>query len=483
MILQTYSNSSALHDKYTAELIEENATLFKHLHFIQEELERLYSLRKKENFPSDGAEAPPWDGKELLMVFAESHRLQAITKAQQYLLRIETENSLPARLGTLLLSNWPSSGIVGLLVSLWTFWRTTGKTKAPKSLGGKTYSKVISAYEQGSREAVQALLENKSFSPGAVASAYTALARHLMQSNEDDVVFFAQRAYETEPRPYRLKWLIFRLHDAGAVTEAEALLDISAADIPMSDSERREVSRIRSTSKAILLSKAQEIPAYEAIQRTIQGNLRDLLHLKEREEMCAQEQANKVESLLSVQTRLEEEKAVLLQEKMELEDAGVRLEEEKAVLLQEKKELEDAGVRLEEEKAVLLQEKMELEDAGVRLEEEKIVLIREKLESESAHTKLEQDKECLKQQYFDQIQLNNKFQAELVQVVQTLQIFEKEKTASFRRIHELESQVIDMARVRDSLACLLHDQFGKLVSAFDEQKNTLESILQKKHEL
>ena len=68
----------------------------------------------------------------------------------------------------------------------------------------------------------------------------------------------ARLAWETDPRPYRLKWLAFRLHDAGDAITAEALLDMLPADIPMSESEQRQAMQIHHESEYVRTEKARK---------------------------------------------------------------------------------------------------------------------------------------------------------------------------------------------------------------------------------
>lgn len=77
------------------------------------------------------------------------------------------------------------------------------------------------------------------------ANAWTALSRHLMQNKRDHAAEAARRAYALDPKPYRLKWLAFRLHEAGDVIEAAAMLELLPADTPFSSSETRQAGRLQ----------------------------------------------------------------------------------------------------------------------------------------------------------------------------------------------------------------------------------------------
>ena len=110
---------------------------------------------------------------------------------------------------------------------------------------GENFEKLIVAYVQGGLPAIEQLLARMTLSGRVRADAYTALARYLMREDRDKAAWAARRAYDLDPKPYRLKWLIFRLYDAGEIGEAKALLDILPPDTSFSDSETRRVEQLR----------------------------------------------------------------------------------------------------------------------------------------------------------------------------------------------------------------------------------------------
>ena len=91
------------------------------------------------------------------------------------------------------------------------------------------------------------------------ANAYTALARQVMLTDARQAADLARLAWETDPRPYRLKWLAFRLHEADDAINAEALLDMLPDDISMSDSEERQAARLRQEAKRERAQQAQKM--------------------------------------------------------------------------------------------------------------------------------------------------------------------------------------------------------------------------------
>jgi hypothetical protein len=61
----------------------------------------------------------------------------------------------------------------------------------------------------------------------------------------------ARHAYLLDPKPYRLKWLAFRLHEAGEVIEAKALLDIPPPETSFAESEARWADQLRAEASRL----------------------------------------------------------------------------------------------------------------------------------------------------------------------------------------------------------------------------------------
>ena len=250
-------------DARIKELTEENELLFEQLHVVQEELEKYYhKLKDCEQRKGSGADAgssvvviPPQASEAL----AENLKLRALVTQQQAALQVESTNSLAARLGEMLIKGVSSAGsFIALPVRLRRMWKALDQTVPPAALGGKSFQKVLDAHAAGGSEAVEKLLDSVFLSPVMRANAYTALARQVLLTDARQAADFARLAWETDPRPYRLKWLAFRLHEADDAINAEALLDILPADISMSDSEERQAARLRQEAKRERTRQAQK---------------------------------------------------------------------------------------------------------------------------------------------------------------------------------------------------------------------------------
>lgn len=264
MAVQETTQGADAKDARIKELTEENELLFEQLHVVQEELEKYYhklkecEQRKGSGASDDGSVVviPPQANEAL----AENLKLRALVMQQQAALQVESTNSLAARLGEMLIHGVSSAGaFIALPLKLRQMWKALDQTVPPAALGGKSFQKVLDAHAAGGSEAVEKLLDSVFLSPVMRANAYTALARQVMLTDARQAADLARLAWETDPRPYRLKWLAFRLHEADDAINAEALMDMLPDDISMSDSEERQVARLRQEAKRERAQRAQKM--------------------------------------------------------------------------------------------------------------------------------------------------------------------------------------------------------------------------------
>lgn len=264
MAVQETTQGADAKDARIKALTEENELLFEQLHVVQEELEKYYhklkecEQRKGSGASDDGSVAviPPQANEAL----AENLKLRALVMQQQAALQVESTNSLAARLGETLIHGVSSAGaFIALPLKLRQMWKALDQTVPPAALGGKSFQKVLDAHAAGGSEAVEKLLDSVFLSPVMRANAYTALARQVMLTDARQAADLARLAWETDPRPYRLKWLAFRLHEADDAINAEALLDMLPDDISMSDSEERQAARLRQEAKRERAQQAQKM--------------------------------------------------------------------------------------------------------------------------------------------------------------------------------------------------------------------------------
>lgn len=260
---QTNQPGNAGQETRIKELTKENELLFDQLQVVQEELERYY-YKLKECEQGKGNSSETCTSTVIMTqdpeILAENLKLHALIEQQQIALRVESTNSLASRLGEILIHGVSSAGaFITLPFKLCQLWKALDKTTPPAALGGKTFQKVLEVQTTGGAEAVEKQLDNVFLSPAMRANAYTAVARQCLPGDPQQAAAYARQAWETDPRPYRLKWLAFRLHDAHDAVTAEALLDMLPDDISMTESEERQAWRIRQESRNHRIQQAKEM--------------------------------------------------------------------------------------------------------------------------------------------------------------------------------------------------------------------------------
>ena len=262
-------------------LEEENELLLLQLHQVQEELESYFlkcqALEKGQGGAGLGASASSgWVDDQLPETLAEVARLTALVETQANLHRIGSTNSLNARLGDILIQSVSTSGkLLGLPAKLLKIWRESEAKEIPAALGGKNCDKVIEAHKEGGFEAVSQLLASVT-APATKANAYTALARDLRKTKPAEAAEAARLAYEEDPRPYRLKWLAFRLYESGKIIEADAMLSLLPEDTQFTDSETRQVDQVRYEAKSARLREAKQKTDFESRRKAVENQLKQL---------------------------------------------------------------------------------------------------------------------------------------------------------------------------------------------------------------
>ena len=398
MAVQETTQGADAKDARIKELTEENELLFEQLHVVQEELEKYYhKLKECEQRKGSNADAggtvvviPPQAGEAL----AENLKLRALVVQQQAALQVESTNSLAARLGEMLIHGVSSAGaFIALPLKLRQMWKALDQTVPPAALGGKSFQKVLDAHAAGGSEAVEKLLDSAFLSPVMRAKAYTALARQVMLTDARQAADLARLAWETDPRPYRLKWLAFRLHEADDVINAEALLDMLPDDISMSDSEERQAARLRQEAKrerARQAQKATEASRTEAMQ--LQATMAKLKQTAE--------ESKRQREALAVQLHTQKEEI-----KKQQTDATVQLNKQREAHKQELARLNSQLTELKKAADQARQEAVRARDAQAALQRQ---MNAQKMESDAlavqtAHmlqtllTRFESDKPVLSQ--------------------------------------------------------------------------------------
>lgn len=270
-------------------LQEENRLLFDQLQLVQEELERrhyqtstLSAVAAEQTISTTVIQLAPVD-ERLIDAYAENLRCQALLAAQSDVYALQSTYALAGQLGAILIDGSRSAGaMLSVPKRLHKAWRQNRQEVVPASLGGKTFDKVIAAFKEGGESAVESLLSRAAVSVTLQASAWTALARTQMAIAPELAAAMARRAFGLEPKPFRQKWLAFRLHEAGALLEAEALLTLLPADIKFSDSEARQADRLKIESKRARFNQAREFYPHTEQQEKLQHQWQELARSRDK---------------------------------------------------------------------------------------------------------------------------------------------------------------------------------------------------------
>lgn len=289
-------------------LREEHTMLFAQLHDVQEALERGHYLAAEQ--PASATSRFVMLDSRFPEVAAESLRYRKALEAREDLYRLQGRQSFASRFGTAMVHgvSGPAAAL-RLPAKLWSIWRDVKEYSPPKKLGGKGCQALISAYASGGDGAVQALLHR---SPASVkARALTALARSLAHNDVLAAANYARQAYELDPRPFRLKWLAFREHDAGRPEMAEAMLEALPPDIQFSESEERQVEQLRADAQQ---ARGREIAQkYDPVSqsRVFEQKVRQLEHERAEQQALAARYMRQLDAAKLEQVAVERARAAL----------------------------------------------------------------------------------------------------------------------------------------------------------------------------
>jgi FkbM family methyltransferase len=307
-------------DSRVSKLQKENELLLAQLHSAQEELECNYAGARNgganvtvaETMGAANGHAHRWVAEELPEIHAENRRLQALVEMQKSVHQLESTHALNVRLGNILIEGVDAPvSLLSVPSKLVKVWRQSSRKVPPAALGGKDFSKVIAAWQSGGFDAVEKTMGAFSAAPVIKANAYTVLARHLGKNDRSNAAQAAQLAYRLDPRAFRLKWLAFRLHEAGSVIEAEAMLDLLPADTPFSESEARQAKQLRQEAKRARDSEAKQTTGFVERKAAADKQWNTLVHERDQQLKRAVDRAREVESLKLAKAKLEQEKAAL----------------------------------------------------------------------------------------------------------------------------------------------------------------------------
>lgn len=471
-----------------ATLQEENVLLFKQLHIVQEELERVHHASDSHRTAAAGRVV--FEDGRFPEVVADNLRYRAILDAQRTLHAASAMDATAAGLGEILIQGSTSvSAFVAMPMRLLKVWRKEKKQKPPQKLGGQSFSEVIAAYEKGGAAAVDSLLASVSLSSTTQANALTAVARSQMHVDPAAAVEFARRACALEPRPFRLKWLAFRMHEAGELVEAEALLETLPPNTKFSESESRQAARLRNEAKQVRLRDALQSTGYAARRGKVEQQIAALEQVHREQADLAEQRGRDLEALSASQARLQQENSVLTVQVAgqtgtiaELRGGTDRLRKTQSQLQIENRELRvqlaDQIVRNEElERAVQALESAAVDaDKQIRAlleqcsEQTELAAGRGKAiaEMQTAMARAGQENLAVRKQFAEQAELATE-RARAIASLQAANLkVEREKSALIAQLSEQAEQA-ELAAERGHEVAALHT----VISQLEQEKSVL----------
>lgn len=430
-------------EKHCAALEEENAMLLEQLQVVQEELEkRSLGINQK---------VTVWCDDELLEIVSENLHRQALLAVLQEVRALESQNSLSNRLGNLLLQSVDSPLLLLALPNkLQKIWREWTRTKPPKQLGGNGYDNIIAAYHSGGFSAVDTLLTSCECSSNIQAEALTTLARSLLHTEVDQAAEAAHRAFAIDPRPFRLKWLAFRLHEAGNAVKAEALLTILPQDMHFSGSEVRQANRLRHEARQARLREAKQSLRYPERLEAFENQMRALAN--ERHVQQTRETQQELQILQENLANLEAEKSSLAK----LHNQQIRLA---ATQLADFETLQQQLAELKQERILFTEQVATLETERAVLTEKLSTL--EKTVMELEYFRDQESRRVAEQQSLLFVATRDQLQAE------------KEKLELTTQLSNREREIETLSRSRESLLATIAGRADDVAKLTDQQKEVL----------
>lgn len=440
--------TTAQPDAQVRDLQAENDLLLRQLHQVQEALERTY-LEHQAKGTATKTPAPTVQGKPATVLGWDDHaptqladiqRLQALAEAQRQVHALQLSQSLNAKLGDLLIAaaDHPLR-ILGLPFTLLGLWRRWGRTTPPAALGGTSFSTVIARYGQGGLAAVETLLTEQACSPLISAQALTALARSLHDRDRAAAAVIARRAFACDPKPYRLKWLAFRIDDAGDPIAAEALLDVLPPGTPFSESESRQASQVRHTAQQARLRQAQRDAGLTARRKAHEDRLAALTRERDQQAGLVTTQAAELQTSATTRKHLDDQVAALTQELVVQQANAGRLRQVEL----ECKQAEDRAAAASAQLARLQEASAVLEQQAAGQQAQLQALTQDKALLAQSHAHLDAERAALAQR-LTQAEAAQRGQADRLEALTATRIgLEADKAALTARLQAIEQFAVE----------------------------------------
>lgn len=126
--------------------------------------------------------------------------------------------------------------LIGFITS-----RKQSYTQIERMLGGNDYPRAFEAYKDRGVPQLEDFLSQRDVTGANAANVFTYVAKQIRKQNPVDCAKLAKLAYASDPKPFRLKWLAFRLLDAGERIPAAAIFEILVNEIEFTEKEKQKI--------------------------------------------------------------------------------------------------------------------------------------------------------------------------------------------------------------------------------------------------
>lgn len=324
-VMTSHSIDEGLDRKFLQSLEKENRILFDQLQVVQEELEHIHHQSTGVGSAGEAivVSVSPVDPK-FLETLAEKLRLEVLLKVQGELSELQTRYALSSQLGEVLIEGTRSIGaLLSVPGQLRRTWRKNQRRLPPEVLGGKSFDKVLQAYQDGGEQQVENLFSQNAVPDSVQASAWTAVARTVMLSAPSLAVVLAERAFVLEPRGFRQKWLAFRLHEAGDLLRAEALLTLLPQEVSFTSSETRQRDRLLVQAQQYRVGQVDALSELQTQQGRVEQQWAELMRASNTFAATVESQRKQLVDLQRKVQRLELERNTLVLQERQLNEQAI----------------------------------------------------------------------------------------------------------------------------------------------------------------
>lgn len=340
-------------------LSKENELLFEQVHILQEEIQKLYTnkneidKKEKELDKIQPLTTESEVGKLILKYFNLQNKVEFLENS----LRIISNNKQ-------FLFNQLFSANESFIKKLEKILNLSKNYKKDiKKIGGDTYSVAIEAYNKGGIKEVDNLFNEKNINSIAQANAYTAIAKRIRKENKSQAYFYAYKAWEKDPQPFRLKWLAFRTYENSNPELANIIISLLPKNTNFSESETKIVKKIKEESQKKIIEKTNLL-----IKKTFASDNTYIEIIKLKKEASQNKEKN----------------IKLNEEKEKLKDDLLRIGKEKILYMQKCNQVNNEILKRQEE-----EERIKRENKIIKEEIDKHKLIIKNLEEDLKRNKID----------------------------------------------------------------------------------------------